>query len=199
MLNQTLRGELMRMRQADLELRSELARDGSLFQGYNERMAELHREHNARLALILSEHGWPGYTLVGEDGAAAAWLLLQHAVLEPNLIRQAAPLLERAVQAGKADPKHLALLVNRIRTMEGKPQLYGTNHDWDAAGELSPRPIEEPKSVDERRRSVGLEPLAENTRRLRAQVEAEGGRPPADYEQRQREFDEWARAIGWRR
>lgn len=31
------------MRQADLDLRSELAREGSLFQGYNERMAELHR------------------------------------------------------------------------------------------------------------------------------------------------------------
>lgn len=83
--------------------------------------------------------------------------------------------------------------------MEGKAQLYGTNHDWDAAGELNPRPIEEPESVDERRRRVGLEPLAENTRRLRAQAAAEGERPPTDYEQRQREFDEWARATGWRR
>lgn len=92
------------MRQADLALRSELARDGSLFQGYSERMAELHRQHNARLALILSEHGWPGSTLVGEDGAAAAWLLLQHAILEPNLMRQAVPLLERAVQAERPPP-----------------------------------------------------------------------------------------------
>lgn len=187
------------MRQADCDLRSELARDGSLFQGYNERMAELHRRHNARLVLILSEHGWPGRTLVGEDGAAAAWLLLQHAVLEPNLMRQAVPLLERAVQTGEADPRHLAYLVDRVRTLEGRPQLYGTTHDWDASGNLSPAPVENAANVDERRHSVGLEPLSANTRRLRAEAEAEGEGPPADYEQRQREFDEWARATGWRR
>lgn len=114
-------------------------------------------------------------------------------------MRQAVPLLERAVQAGEADPKHLALLVDRIRTLEGRPQLYGTSHDWDAAGKLSPVPVENPANVDERRQSVGLEPLSANTRRLRAQAEAEGEGPPGDYEQRQREFDEWARATGWRR
>lgn len=194
-----LRDELIRMRQADLDLRSELARDGSLFEGYSDRMADLHRRQNARLALILSEHGWPGYTLVGEDGAAAAWLLLQHAILEPSLMRGAVPLLEQAVRAGDADPRHLALVVDRIRTLEGKPQLYGTAHDWDATGELNPTPIEDPESVDERRRSIGLEPLAENTRRLRAQAEKEGEQPPADYDARERAFCEWARAIGWRR
>ncbi|HEY6508099.1 MAG TPA: DUF6624 domain-containing protein [Vicinamibacterales bacterium] len=198
MLNPTLRAELLEMRAADLRLRQELVRDGSLFDGYNERMAELHRRQNARLALLLAEHGWPGRALVNEDGAAAAWLLLQHAILDPPLMRGAVPLLERAVEAHDADSRHLAFLVDRIRTMEGKPQLYGTSHDWDAAGQLSPVPIEEPAAVDERRRHVGLEPLAENTRRLRAQAEAEGEGPPADYEARRRESEAWARATGWR-
>lgn len=198
MLDPTLRTELLEMRAADLRLRSELVRDGSLFDGYNERMAALHRRHNARLALVLTEHGWPGRALVDEDGAAAAWFLLQHAILDPPLMRQALPLLERAVQANDADPRHVAFLVDRIRTMEGKPQLYGTSHDWDEAGHLSPLPIEDPATVDERRRRVGLEPLAENTRRLRAQAEAEGEKPPADYEKRRREADAWAHATGWR-
>lgn len=186
------------MREADLELRAELARDGSLFQGYNERMAELHRRNNAELGRILSEHGWPGRGLVGEDGAAAAWLLLQHAILGPELMRRAVPLLEGAVEAGEAEPKHLALLVDRIRTLEGKPQVYGCIHDWDATGELSPRPIEDPERVEERRRRVGLEPLAENTRRIRADAAAEGHIAPADHARRQREFEEWAQATGWR-
>jgi hypothetical protein len=197
-LNQMLRGELLRMQQDDLDLRAELARDGSLFQGYADRMAALHRQHNARLHAILREHGWPGRTAVGEDGAGAAWLLLQHAVLDPDLMRRALPLLERAVQMGEAEPKHLALLVDRIRVLEGRTQLYGTSHDWDPQGRMSPRPIEDPAGVEERRRRVGLEPLAENTRRLRAQVEEEGQSPPADYEERQREINDWAQSIGWR-
>lgn len=186
------------MRDADVRLRAELVRDGSLFDGYNERMAALHRRHNARLGAILAADGWPGKTVVAEDGAAAAWFLLQHAIGDPPLMRQAVPLLERAVQVGEADPRHFALLVDRIRAMEGKPQIYGTSHDWDAAGKLSPLPIEEPATVDTRRRQVGLEPLAENTRRLRAQAEAEGENPPADYAKRQRDADEWARATVWR-
>ncbi len=198
MLNQVLRGELLRMQQDDLDLRAELARDGSLFQGYADRMAALHRRHNARLHAILREHGWPGRTTVGEDGAQAAWLLLQHAVLDPGLMRSALPLLERAVQVGEAEPRHLALLEDRIRVLQGRPQLYGTSHDWDPQGRMSPRPIEDPAGVEERRRRVGLEPLAENTRRLRAQAEEEGESPPADYEERQREMNEWAQSIGWR-
>lgn len=102
MLDLTLRSKLLQMRQADLDLRPELAADGPLFQGYAERMAELHRRHNARLRAIITDYGWPGRSLVGEDGAAAAWLLLQHAVLAPDLTREAVTLLQRAVRLGKS-------------------------------------------------------------------------------------------------
>jgi hypothetical protein len=197
-LNAILRDEILEMRQADLDLREELAREGSLFGGYADRMAALHRRHNTRLRTILTEHGWPGRALVGEEGAAAAWLLLQHAVLDPPLMRDAVQLVERAVQQSDAEPRFLAYLVDRIRTLEGRPQVYGTQHDWNAAGELSPLPIEDPAHVDERRRLIGLESLAKNTRRLRAQAKAEGDGPPTNFEERQREGAEWARSLGWR-
>jgi hypothetical protein len=186
------------MRQADLDRRAELVRDGSLFDGYDERMAEVHREHNARLQAILTEHGWPGRSLVGEEGAAAAWFLLQHAVLAPELMRAAVVLVERAVATGDCDAKYLAFLTDRIRTLEGRPQLYGTQHDWDPQGQLSPLPIEAPETVGERRQSVGLESLEENTSRLRAQAMAEGEQPPADYYERQRQLERWAKSVGWR-
>jgi hypothetical protein len=197
-VNEALREELLRMREEDLNLRAELVRDGSLFRGYAERMAELHRRHNQRMRAILAEHGWPGRSLVGEDANAAAWLLLQHAILDPDLMRSAVPMIDRAVQVGETDAKHLAFLIDRIRTLEGHPQMYGTQYDWDAEGELSPLPIDEPALVGERRRSVGLETLAENTRRLRAQANSEGDSPPKNYDQRQREAADWARAVGWR-
>lgn len=198
MLNEALREELLRMQEEDLKLRAELVRDGSLFHGYAERMAELHRRHNQRMRAILAEQGWPGHSLVGEDGSAAAWLLLQHAILDPDLMRSALPMVDRAVQVGEAEAKYLAFLIDRIQTLEGRPQVYGTQYDWDAEGELSPLPIDEPALVDERRRSVGLETLAENTRRLRAQAKSEGDSPPNDYYERQREAADWARSVGWR-
>ena len=34
--------------------------------------------NTARLAEIVAEHGWPTRSLVGDDGANAAWLLAQH-------------------------------------------------------------------------------------------------------------------------
>ena len=191
-----LRAELLLMRQTDLEVREALRRDGSLFDGYNERMAALHRTHNLRLQAILAEFGWPSRRLVGEDGAAAAWFLLQHAVLAPGLMRAALALAEQSMPTGDCDPKHVALLTDRIRILEGRPQVYGTQHDWDSNGQLSPLPIEVPEQVDERRRRVGLEPLAENTRRVRADAAAEGERPPTDYHARQRAADAWAKSLG---
>jgi len=197
-VNEALREELLRMQEEDLNLRAELVRDGSLFRGYAEHMAELHRRHNQRMRAILAEHGWPGRSLVGEDANVAAWLLLQHAILDPGLMRSAVPMIDAAAQLGETDAKYLAFLVDRIRTLEGHPQVYGTQYDWDAEGELSPLPIDEPVLVDERRRAVGLEPLAENIRRLHAQAKSEGDSPPKSYDQRQREAADWARSVGWR-
>lgn len=198
MRDDELRNELLRMRAADLDLRAELVRDGSLFNGYNARMAALHRTHNARLGEILAVHGWPGRRLVGDDGAAAAWLLLQHAILAPDLMRSAMTLVAQAAASGDCDTKFPAYLTDRVRTLEGRPQIYGTQHDWDADGQLSPLPIEAPDEVDDRRRDVGLEPLSEQTHRLRTQAEAEGERPPADFLERRNEMDQWAKMIGWR-
>jgi hypothetical protein len=52
--------------------------------------------------------------------------------------------------------------------------------------------------VDERRRTVGLVPLAENTARMREGVTKETELRPHDWELRQKEFDDWARKTGWR-
>jgi hypothetical protein len=194
----TLRQELLEMSRRDGELRDELACDGSLFGGYHDRMAALHRLHNQRLHDILEEHGWPGRSLVGSDGAAAAWLILQHAILDPALMRRALPLVQRAADAGECHPAHAALLIDRIRTFEGRPQVYGTQFDWDASGELSPLPIEDAGGVDARRRRVGLGPLEEQRVRLRDRAAAEGERPPDDHAARQRDADAWARSVGWR-
>jgi hypothetical protein len=192
-----IRDELLAMAAEDHRVRATLVADGSLFAGYHPAMEAVHRRNAARLTRILDACGWPGVGLVGRDGEEAAWLIVQHAIGTPDLMRRGLALLEAAVQAGEAPAWQPAFLMDRIRTLEGRPQLYGTQFDFDAAGELSPLPLEDPAGVDQRRQAIGLEPLATRTATLRAQAQHEGERPPEDFDRRQREMRAWAIAVGW--
>jgi hypothetical protein len=197
-LNPALRDELLTMSDEDQNVRAELASDGSLFDGYHPRMELVHRRNAARLAAILDRYGWPGRSQVGADGAHAAWLIVQHAIGEPALQRRALQLMRTAAAKGEASLRELAMLDDRIRVNEGRQQRYGTQYDWDAHGEMSPLPLEDPEHVDERRRAVGLGPLAEDIRRHRKWVQQSTERPPTDWHARQREMQDWFRARGWR-
>ena len=82
---ESIRDELIRLAREDGDVRQRLAEDGSLFDGYNPLMALVHRRNGDRLEQIVDVVGWPGVRLVGEDGADAAWLLLKHAIGQPEL------------------------------------------------------------------------------------------------------------------
>jgi hypothetical protein len=193
-----LREELLSMQAADSRLRERLASTGALFDGYNTDMEALHRRHANRLRELLDLYGWPGRTLAGEDGCAAAWLILQHAIVDPPLMKSALPLLMKSVAYGEAPPKHLAYLTDRVRTLQGEPQLYGTQHDWDDGGQMSPLPMEDVDGVDTRRAVMGMESLASHTARLRQQAMREGAVCPVDLEAYRRKAREWAISTGWK-
>jgi hypothetical protein len=194
-----LRQELLDMAEQDLRVRTELALDGALYRGYHAQMRAVHDRHANRLAQILADQGWPGEPQVGSDGAHAAWLVAQHAIAQPAFQRLALSALSAAAGRGEVPVWQVALLEDRIRTFEGRPQRYGTQFDWDASGQLSPLPIEDPLGVDERRQAVGLRPLAEEVQAQRKAVAEGVERPPSDWEARQRERDSWLREVGWRR
>jgi len=182
----------------DLSVRGELTADGSLFHGYHPRMQAVHDANAARLAAVMEKHGWPGESRVGRDGAEAAWLIAQHAIGQPAVQRAALAALWEATGRGDAPALQAAMLEDRILVFEGRPQRYGTQFDWDATGELSPLPIEDPGGVDERRQRLGLEPLEHDLIQRRRAVTEGQERPPADWHARQREMEAWLRAVGWR-
>jgi hypothetical protein len=193
-----IRSELLRMAEDDRALRAKLARDGSLFRGYHPAMRALHDRNAERLGVVLEHHGWPGRSQVGEPAAHAAWLVLQHAIGHPPLMRRGLALLREASARGDAAALEVAMLEDRIRTFEGRPQRYATQFDWDEQGELSPHAIEDAGHVDERRRALGLAPLAEDLRRRREAIRAGPERPPTDRAAWQREREAWLREVGWR-
>jgi hypothetical protein len=197
-MNADLRDELLAMAAEDQRVRANLAADGSLFDGYHPRMAEVHDRNAARLTAVIGEYGWPGRSLVGEDGARAAWLVLQHAIGHPDLQRRGLVLLQQAVVQGEVPAAEVAMLADRIAFFEGRPQRYGTQFDWNEQGELAPWTIEDEAGVEERRREVGLPPLAEVTRRMRQDMARSREKQPQDWKERQRQFEAWARSVAWR-
>ena len=113
-----------------------------------------------RLREMVAEHGWPGISMVGYDGAGTAFLILQHANHEAQV--ELLPVIEAAAEAGEADRQHVAMLQDRILVAQNKPQLYGTQlYHEETTGNLELYPIEDEANVDARRREIGMPPLAE--------------------------------------
>lgn len=195
-MHDALAAELIAMADEDQRVRAELLAEGVLFDGYQPRMAEVHHRHAVRLAAIMSELGWPSRGVVGRKAADAAWLVLQHAIGDPPVMRRGLALL-CALPPGEVDPIQLAMLEDRVRTFSGLPQIYGTQFDWDERGEMKPRPIEDEAHVDERRAAIGLPPLAEKQREIRDALARGGETMPTDAAARRREIDAWERKVGW--
>ena len=113
-----------------------------------------------RVEEIIKEYGWPGKSLVGPNASLAAFLVIQHADYEYQ--KKYFPLMNEAMKKGEIEPRHLALLEDRILMREGKKQIYGSQLKRDeATGKYELWPIEDEENLDKRRASVGLEPIAE--------------------------------------
>ena len=197
-MNAKLARELIEMASADIELREELAADGSLFHGYHPIMKSLHDRNAARLSEIVRLYGWPGKSLVGEEAASAAWIILQHAIGHPNLQRDCFPLLVEKVKAGEISPEDMAMLEDRIRCFEGRPQRFGTQFDWDENGQMSPLPVDDMQQVELRRKQIGLKPMDEAVEIKRKEVSESTEKPPEDYTAYKTEKEKWLRENGWR-
>lgn len=111
----------------------------------------------SRLQEIIAEHGWPTTDLVGEDGAAAAWLVAQHSDFDLEFQQEAVGLMRSAVAAGQADASDLAYLEDRVSVNLGEPQRYGSQVRCGADGTPAPAtPLVDPEGVDVLRAEVGL-------------------------------------------
>jgi hypothetical protein len=194
--NEQLRHELLAMREEDLRVRAEVVSGASVFAGYHPRMEQVHRRNATRLKAIIAEHGWPGRSLAGEDGAFAAWFIAQHAIGDPPFQRRCLVLLREAHAQGEVPAAQPAFLEDRICYFEGRPQIYGTQFDPDENGLLHPYPIADPEQVNERRRAIGLNTIEERTREMRA------GQQPEEHPQArieyERNYQQWLRKVGWR-
>jgi hypothetical protein len=192
-MDSRLADELVAMAELDQKVAGELAATGALYEGYHPRMVVIHEKNASRLQAIIAEIGWPTERLVGSEAAKAAWLIAQHAISQPEFQRSCLKRLAEAAREHTVPLWQPAMLEDRIRVFEGRLQLYGSQLEPDAHGKLRPHAIEDPERVEERRRAVGLEPLADILARAKPQP------LPADRERFERDYQNWLIEVGWRR
>ena len=80
--------------------------------------------------------------------------------------------MERTRRGAFARPDY-ALLYDRVRLAQGKPQRYGSQMHREG-NTFQPGPLEDPGHVDSRRRAMGLVPLED----YRCSLEAVYGATP---------------------
>lgn len=189
--------EIIRLKNADLELRNRLLRNGELGAGYNQEMQNLHCKNAEQLDEIIGRIGYPTIEKVGKEAAEAAWLVIQHAIAKPDFMRKCLKFLEDSTPEENAERINIAYLADRIAVFEGRPQLYGTQFDWDENGRLSPNCYDDLNKVNERRKSLGLNSLEDQTAIIRDHAQKESQHPPDDLKKRNEEMEAWKRSVGW--
>lgn len=197
MIYKEIAKKIIALKNADLEFRDKLIAAGKLGEGYNDEMAKIHNQNAKTLDEIIQTIGYPTVAKVGEEASEAAWLVIQHAIAQPEFMKKCVLLLESAASENEANPKNLAYLTDRVAVFERKPQLYGTQFDWDEKGKLSPNPFDDLARVNKRRKAIGLNSLDEQTEIIRRRVKDENQSPPKDFEKRKYEIETWKRNVGW--
>ncbi len=113
-----------------------------------------------KVKTILDRDGWLGPDVVGEEGNATLFFVIQHS--DHKTQEKYVPMMREAVKNGHAQASALALLEDRVALGQGKKQIYGSQIVTDPkTGKDTIAPVEDFANVNKRRAAVGLEPLEE--------------------------------------
>ena len=119
---------------------------------------EQDRANQKRLTELVDLHGWPKQSLVGQMGAMAAFLIVQHAA-ELDYQLKYIETIREATRIGEASKGSFALLEDRVLLRQDKPQRYGSQ--VDTQGGVSLRPTVDEANLNVRRATMGMEPICE--------------------------------------
>ena len=191
-MDESLEKALLELESRAQAVRSELISAGEINEAFHPRLEEINRSNTSRLRQIIAVFGWPGVTLVGDKGARAAWRVALYSYVEPEFMRQCRDLIDRASHNGDVPRWQFAMIDDRIRVYEGKPQRYGTQLRHGPNG-VEPHPLENEARINSMRTQAGLPLMAQTLSQARAQP------PPPPQVIAARDAAELAfrRHVGW--
>lgn len=155
----TLQDEFVARRDRDQEVREVFANGGKPSDEDMAKMKAVDLENTAWLIELIGRIGWIDAERFGVEAAQAAFLLVQHSG-NLRLMQTALPLIKQDVDAERLHGSPYALLHDRTALNQGQRQRYGSQLNWGPDG-LFVAPLENPDTVDERRASLGMQPLAD--------------------------------------
>ncbi len=129
------------------------------------------------LESLLSQKGWPKRSEVGPEATGAAFFVLQHSNAEAQ--QKYISMFEKCCKENEADCQQYALMFDRMRMNQGKPQRFGTHSYLDPGKGRTDElyPLEDETKVDDWRKEIGLEPLKDFLARTGIKyIPAQGGK-----------------------
>ncbi len=119
------------------------------------------QENNQKeLEKLVSEKGWPKISDVGQPAVMAAYLVAMHT--NDGSQKKYLPMIWKSCEEKELPWQRYANIYDRCLFNENKPQKYGTHtrfNEQTKSEELYP--LEDESKVDEWRKELGLEPLAD--------------------------------------
>lgn len=120
----------------------------------------IYQSHQKLISEIIKNNGYPGYNLVGEQGANIAFIIVQHSDHNPEFQKNYLELMKIEVEKGNDKASNYALLTDRSNLNNGKKQIYGTQVAYNfKISQAFPKNLKDSVQVNKRRKAIGLEPI----------------------------------------
>ncbi len=136
------------------EAENKLGKDSDAYEYFWEVVENQDSILEKEVTTILDKYGWLGISQVGRLANTTLWSVLQHGSASSK--EKYAPLLKASVLKGESQPSHYARLIDRMLINTNRPQLYGTQIDYDSSEIPTFFSIEKPEYINQRRKEIGL-------------------------------------------
>lgn len=166
-VDEKLRAELLAMRDRDQQARNDCDKGtpDERMQCFANLLDTVDKSNTKRINEIYSSIGFPTAKAVGKDGVDAFLLILQHSN-DLELKKKCLSAITKAFEAKQVSASDYANFTDRLLFNLGKPQVYGCNFEFKD-GKLVMSKTEDLKNLDERRKKIGLPPIAEYAKILK--------------------------------
>jgi hypothetical protein len=155
-INEELRTEFLKRKITDQLYREMLGKNDSLWTIQK----KYDRENQLFLDSIIDKYGWPGISLIGEDGARSAYLIAQHADNNLKLQKKCLKFMKKALITNDVYRSDFAYLMDRVMLKKYGFQLFGSQ--CMLVNELyQSRPLYDEKRVNTLRKYFWMNPLEE--------------------------------------
>jgi hypothetical protein len=196
-MNTELREKLIMMVQAQNMAWENITKSANRYGDVPESFITLRSDNALALDEIIKIHGWTGKSLVGEDGAVAAYQIARNAMGHPALMKSFLSHIKKAVISGEMNKIQAVWLEDSILYYEDKPQKCGTSFEWNIDTELTVN-VTSVESANALRKELRLESLEEALKTHKNELRKELGGIPTDIAERKKSELAWMKSVGWR-